>query len=759
MRRRDAQIIPIANFVGGTNQAPGFMRRAQGAAEEMENLVLDLEGRPVIRKGYTVRQRSDLGGVGTDDNHYTDGEQIAVVHWLGDEDTPEGIKRAYFLPRHASWVQDENGRLMFIAAPGEMSYFIDIKENVRYEWNLDRIDFPVNMKFTTVHHGDWGTSNLGDERNENAMRSEGIDWIYSSGIAGVSDPSRFYAVVQAATDIKSLEVVIVQRQSTLGVDWLNPDDDEVTLYSGAIEQGSYIWYWDSRDFTGEPVDADEDYRLIVKIHETDDRLRRVEIEQSEDDAEFSITWDTSSIEAEYFSVQKQLRFVCVTYANPDLNIETRPSPIRAISVYDVLENSRNREVEFGVEIGMGQNLWANAPSWATRIYVYASLERVPLDHEITEAQQTGMTGFRRIAEFEENELMGRAKAVRDGELLDSFDHDGPPDGLHVIGAYGVGLWGATQNHVYFNKIDGNGDQRLYALPSKNALVPHSFPLSHSGQSPILHIHPAAHEAALLAFKRDVTHIIKGKGIISGLYDPLLAVQVDVDASHVVEGIGTISGRTVVTVGSAVYFVGSDRIFYQYAPDWRGNARFRDVGLPIQKYLNEIPESDMPNLVAFLYRNCYHLITPNRVVIMDMSRNYWTAASWELSGASWSRGGVESESIIYATLIDGTIVELYTGDTDDGEAIGAVWHSNPLKIPSESVLSGVMMPHVTVPPPTMRCRIDVDDVVGEAREFTPAKYNDFRFATFSAGSRIKVRLESDDGFPVMDRINAEVFIGP
>lgn len=760
MPHRNARIIPIANFARGKNQAPGFMRTAEGAAEEMENLVIDLEGRPVLRKGYRSVSRADLE-IGTDTPvaEYTSsdsGQQIAVVHRLADDEEP--IKRVYFLPKDASWVQDENGRLMFIVAPNTTPFFIDVKENVRHEWSLDRIEFPVNMRFTNVHHGEWGTSNLGGFRNENAMRSEGIDWVYSKGIAATSDPSRFYAVVQAATDIKSMEVFIIQRQSTFGLDFLNPDDNQVVLFTGPLEQGTYIWYWDSHDFKGEPVDADEEYKIIFKIHETDDRVRRLVLpDESEDDTEFDLTWDPEDIEPESFSVQKQLRFVCCTYANPELNIESRPSPISEVGVYDVLYNTRNREVEFDAEI-TSDHVWTNAPSWATRIYVYASLKRVPLDHELTEAQQTGFD-FRRIAEFEVDEVEGRAKPLRDGELLDSFDHDGPVDGLNVIGAYGVGIWGATSSRVYFNKIGRDGIQRLYALPSENALVPHSFPLSKSGQSPILHIHPAAHESALMGFKRDAIHIIKGKGVISGLYDPNVIVEVDVDASQVIVGTGTSSPRSVLTVGSGVYFVGSDRIFYQYAPDWRGNARLRDVGLPIQKYLNEVPEEDLENLIAFLYRNCYHLITPNRVIILDMSRRYWTSASWQLSGASWSRGGVESESIVYATLEDGTIVELYHGDTDDGDAIGAVWHSNPLKIPSESVLTGVMCPHVNDPPPTIRCRVDVDDVVGEERDFTPAKSNDFRCGTHAAGSRVKVRLESDEGFPLMDRINAEVFVAP
>ena len=235
------------------------------------------------------------------------------------------------------------------------------------------------------------------------------------------------------------------------------------------------------------------------------------------------------------------------------------------------------------------------------------------------------------------------------------------------------------------------------------------------------------------------------------------MEVDIDASSVIVGTGTSSPRSVLTVGTSVYFVGSDKKFWEYGHDWRGATRLRDIGLPIQKYLDEISDADLPNLVAFLYANCYHLITPDRVIIMDMTRQYWTASSWQLEDAIWSRGGEESESILYGITQSGDLVELYEGDTDGGDAIGAKWRSNPTAIPSESTLTGVMVVHTNNPPPKLMCKIILDDVEGESREFTPAKYNDFRFGTHASGSRVSVELESADGFPRMDRVAAEIFL--
>ena len=297
------------------------------------------------------------------------------------------------------------------------------------------------------------------------------------------------------------------------------------------------------------------------------------------------------------------------------------------------------------------------------------------------------------------------------------------------------------------------------MPSENALVPHSFPLPKSGQSPILHVHPAAHEAALMVFKRDALHIIRGKGVISGLYDPTLVVEVDIDASSVIVGLGTMSPRSVLTVGTSVYFVGSDNRFYQFGTDWRGRTDVRDVGLPIQQYLDDLSVEDLDNLVAFLYKNCYHLITPERVIILDMTRKYWTSASWQLKDAVWSRGGLNSESILYGVTQNDELVELFKGETDNGAAVGGLWRSNPVSIPSESSITGVLAVHTTTPTPTLTCRVDIDDVPGEAEEFEPDKSNDFRCGIHGYGSRFSVELESQEGFPLLDRIHVEVFLVP
>ena len=724
-----ARLIPVADWSVGTNQAPGFMRRARGAAEEMIDLVVDLQGRPVPRKGYRNMNDDNLG-LGTTNGAYANTrqfDQLVVVHWLGDEDTPAGIKRHYLLPRDASWVQDERGRLLYIADANENPIFIDLKDNVSYDWKLN-----------APSQGLFSMQLVGTDRSFRAERTG-----FSLGtMLPVLDPTApatlpFYIRAFANTELEDASVRITTDAGVV----------VKVLFEGVLPRGEHRWLWDGRNETGEAV-AVAPYNAVLQIVQSDG----TDVTSS---SRFRVSdRPTGSFDPYYVSYEP--RTICSTFANPELNFESLPSRLQQVHLF--FWNESGDPPGFNVRFSLGGS---TTPNWATHLNIYTNQDFV--SDEISRPIETGVE-FYRLGDIpvSDNRAFGYDDTdLWTGELdttniLDSYDHDGPVEGFHSIGAYGVGIWGAAGNRVYFNKIGNLGDQRIYALPSENALVPHSFPLSKSGQSPILHVHPAAHESALLAFKRDALHIIKGKGIISGLYNPNTVIEVDVDASSVIEGTGTASPRTVLTVGSAVYFVGSDRILWQYGSNWRGQTDLRDVGLPIQKYLNEVSDDDLENLVAFLYQNCYHLIMPKRVIVLDMTRQYWTSFSWQLKDAFWSRGGIDSESILYGLRQDGTILSLFDGDTDDGGTIGGLWRSNPVSMPSESVITGVIAVHTESKPPTVKCRTDIDDREGQVRSYIPKASNHFRCGMHKVGSRVTVQLETDTKFPRLDRIQAEIY---
>lgn len=748
MAHPDAKLVSVADFSKATVQAPAFLRAA-GAADEMEDILISLVGRPEVRKGY-VRADTDALNIGTADGRYRSGDQIAVVHWLGDADTPEGIKRVYYLPRDASWVQDEVGRLLFVAAPGETPFFVDLKDNVVYEW---RMDAPFIEGGSTASFNMSIAGHPAINANRDLDKIASGDYETAELVAVWPSPATegVFIDVRAHTDITYADVYVVT----------NAGDIVRFVHQGRLAEGGHRFFWDGRNAAGNIVAA-ATYTIFLAVDDIPGKI--IEVFDNNEDSEQRVSQTIALGDPRAtptpteFYMSAQFRYVCYTYANPELSMESLPSFIAKARIYfwhvdDTDPPGFNVLTVIDV---------TEAPDWATQINIYVSEEPTPPEETTFVAVETGFV-FRRLGTLLKDgdgfasTLSDYAGTIdRDAEILDAYDHDGPVADFRVVANYGIGLWGAAKNRVYFSKTGSQGEQRLYALPSEHALVSHSFPLPRSGQSPVLHIHPAAHEAALMVFKRDAIHIIRGKGVISGLYDPETPVQVDVDASSVIVGTGTMSPRSVLTVGSSVYFVGSDNRFYQFGTDWRGRTDLRDVGLPIQRYLNELSIDDLETLTAFLYQNCYHLITPDRVIVMDMTRKYWTSLSWQLKDAFWSRGGLHSESILYGLTQDDALVELFSGSTDDGEPIGGVWQSNPVAVPSESSITGVLAVHTDNPPLTLNCRLDIDDVEGEAREFTPAKYNDFRCGFHGYGSRAAVRLQSEDGFPRLDRIELEVF---
>ena len=781
MAHRFARIEPIADFAKGVNQAPAFMRRGQakGAAVEMENLFIDLNGRPVTRKGYITADVSDADSIGTSDDKNASGDRLHIAHYLGSnvptdatlediEDPP--VKRIYYFKDEESWASDPTGRIIYVVRGGRSNYLIDVKENKRYSWDLSPPPY-MDVTVEPFVHRDTGIGlpfNRNEGEIEAGLREIVNNFSITNNTASTHADNGIYLIVGLATDVRNIEIYIDEVDSPFSF-----DDRRATLFRGFLAQGTYAFYWDLHDFDGEPVeplagDGDDGHQATVKIDETEGYHRVLsftpdgEVEDEQLQLPLNIKTKTpADVPLERFSVGLRERVVCQTYSNPDLlGMESRPTGLFDLPIYEAIDNSLDVDINTSITISAPDDLVL--PDWVSNLNLYASDETPDPDFDYS--QNAGATGliFRLNASTEKQDddtfTSDSIPTERGEKILDSFDHDEPSLGMHTIAPHGVGLWGADRNTIYFSKIGNQGEQRLYAMPSENALVPHQFDLVGISQSPVVWIHPASHVTGLLAFKRDAIHVIRGRGVIEGLYNPETPIQVDLDASDVLQGTGTSSPKSVLTVGNGVYFVGSDRRYYRYGLNWRGQAELKDVGLPVQKYLDDLTDTELDNLTAFLYQNCYHLIMPDRVLIMDMSREYWTSASWRLKDAFWSRGGLGSESILYGVTQSDDLIELYEGDTDGGTSIGGTWESNPIPIPSESVLTGVLAVHTTDPPPEITCSVKLDDVDDPSpRSFTPAKYNDFRYGTHKSGSRVSVKLSSDDGFPLLDRIQAELFL--
>ena len=167
--------------------------------------------------------------IGTESNEYTSGDQLVVAHWLGDEDTSDGIKRLYYLPRTANWVQDEIGRLLYIVNRGDDPKIVDVKENMSYDWILDPPGAIAENAFemTIVEQGELNVNRDLAAIVEGEVEKGGIHTIFPT-------PSNtgVYIDIRAQTDITEVLVAV----ANVAGDYIR------TLYEGSLAQGGHRFF-------------------------------------------------------------------------------------------------------------------------------------------------------------------------------------------------------------------------------------------------------------------------------------------------------------------------------------------------------------------------------------------------------------------------------------------------------------------------------------------------------------------------------------
>ena len=185
--------------------------------------------------------------IGTRTGGYREGEQLVVAHWLGDESTPDGIKRLYYFDRDASYVQDEIGRLLFLVNRGDDPKFIDIKENRTYDWVLapPGVNPDNENAFDMEITGDISSPYVTPPRNimpprPNFDAEENNTEIGRIGVTGYPNPAvtGSFIEVYASTDITQASVTVTTQGETVVRE----------IYYGALEQGLHVFFlgWTQR---------------------------------------------------------------------------------------------------------------------------------------------------------------------------------------------------------------------------------------------------------------------------------------------------------------------------------------------------------------------------------------------------------------------------------------------------------------------------------------------------------------------------------
>lgn len=446
---------------------------------------------------------------------------------------------------------------------------------------------------------------------------------------------------------------------------------------------------------------------------------------------------------------------CHTYSyDEERNLESIPSRTTEFALFDFENVKQAGRTIQRIQITMRDPSKDQLFNWANYLNIYAARTDNPdadeklaqglgLDFQLIHQEELPIGGLLNI-QWADEELMDPP------QYLESTDNDLPTRTLDKVVSYGSRIWGVdeTDQSIRYSKLGPHG---YHFFPNENALIPQNITLDKS-ESPITKIHPAPNDSMLYVFKSDTIHFLRGHGEIRGLFNPNTPVDIDLDASVRKDNIGTSYPRSVTTLKDIVLFLGSDRILY--AMSGMSVEPFAIAIQPqIDKYeTDEYPDLTAENVLAFEYRNCYHLCMPNEVIVLDLQKRYWTIFDWQIQDVSWLQG---VQNTLYA-LVDNQLVRLNEGDTDNGSRIDCEYETNTHKLGYQQLVSGVHVYHDEQTRGKLKVGIKVNNGEYQERTYRPAAYNRFRQGFHQKGQRVQVRVRDENTEKLrIDRIQLEV----
>ena len=662
---------------------------------------------------------------------YSEGDQFFVAHYLGD--TPdEAVTRYYKFPKNTHAVPIRKGRILLLA-DGENQHFIDVLNNRQYDWDLTpplltqakprRIlpEFTNLMNYLITQYR--ANPSLDVFRNFPFDKVVGIDLAIIGWKFTYEDPD-------LAISTKASKSVYIELESpTVALlSW---------LYSGPISVGDPV------------VTHDHVYLGLQHLDIIDGG-------------------DVSTIEAQS---RQRPEFVFDTENRPDwaTHIGSYSTPIPR-SFYRTItsdlstadENATAWEVQ---TTAIGTGLIATGAIVASSVFVVTGVPFVIIglialsigDDDDTRQYKVDIDAVEQITdeEYLRYELHRlpldpvdaytyALPAARETDVvyLDAFYNESPPEKLDAITLHAGRIYGVNREteEIVFSHIDGVGNNNYFAFPLSNAL-----PTAASGISPVETIEQMPNRGGLYVFKRDSIHYIDGQNIFSGLYDINVSAQTDISAADYKKNVGCISARSVKNDGSMVLFVGSDGQIYSLS-----GKTAQPIGVDVKPIIQDLEIDDLQDIVTEWYNERFYLTLPNKTLILNTERKYWTSFDWILKDILWSRGGRNAESIFYGLTEFDDLVQLMVDNPD--EVFPVMWEANTLIRRTCSLLTGVYVYTdrrerviVTVegnePPKTQR------------KVFRPTLGNKYRVGCHVKGRNMEIKVETEK--PVMiDRIELE-----
>ena len=663
---------------------------------------------------------------------YSQGDQFVVAHYLGDS-IRDPISRYYRFSAETHHVSIRRGRILLLA-DGENKHFIDVINNRRYDWDLSA---PYILNATRSEYTDEfrtlrallvnNYQNNNDFRDKKSVQGFPLETLQDSTATVQIEAFRavyFNNDLQLQSKASNTFLRIYNLDPLLA--WLS--DINIADETGTFHKTRYAAMQ-----ADNLLDADK----VANIKATLD-------------------------------IQEEL----------DINIENRPDWATQIEIYSTLlsqslllstdvetDNINEGEIAGTVFTGIGTGLSVAAHIAANSFFLNIGLvltvtgllsfylggkdnkgKRFEIDRQ--GLGELGDEGFKLIStetidtEDTTSSVGFDILPVDSGKFLDVFYNESPPDALDAITLHAGRIYGVDREteNIIFSHIDGNGISNYFAFPQINALETAS-----SGIAPIQTIEKMPGSGGLYVFKRDSIHYIEGQNIFSGLYDIAVSAQTDINAADYKKNIGCLSPRSVKNDGTIVVFVGSDKQIYQLA-----GKQAIPIGTSVKPIIEPLSITELENVVTEWHNERFYLTLPDSVLILNIEHKYWTRFDWTLKDIHWSRGGKNSESILYGLDTDGTFLELQVENED--EIFPIKWERNLMLRRTGSLVTGVYV--YTEDGEELTVTVSGNEPMKKvARTFTPKLGNKYRAGVHVKGRNIEVKVESDAPITI-DRIEIE-----
>ena len=443
--------------------------------------------------------------------------------------------------------------------------------------------------------------------------------------------------------------------------------------------------------------------------------------------------------------------ICYTWYSSVHGIETPPSPFSEIRIVSTGEHAERQHVFISIS-----DYQQGMPTWCDQVRFYAKRtgnktnftepKDIPFDFEYIggPGREDLVTELIATTYNWANESVGDPPDFLRSKEFETLPNQ---DGIEQMIVFAGRMWAYDKDvhSIRFSHINAPD-----VMPYDDTRIVQAIRIDGSWQARVEALHVMPGDGGIFVFFPRAIRAIRGQQIVTGLHTVSISPETDVDATGGINGKGTRSPDTIVSYGSVVFYLDTDRKIYALS----GGSIFetQEFSLSIQPFLDIATQEEIREARAEIWESRYHLMLGDRTYILDMQRNYWTIWDVKIDSIVHSVGGDADEDVLYA-LIDDEIVELYTADAPDNTEW--MWVTNFVDLPINSRISEVYLPHPEQMPQKVEMRVETERGLSDWKEYQVHVGNFFRLGTFAnADVRVRVYIR---GYGDIPRFN-ELTIG-